>query len=204
MPMTSKIKNKRSKRHLSKSGIFLIVGLIIILVPCLIFGGILLHAAINTGSPIFGDRYKGDLDPAITDGDINNLKESVSALDGVQSVEITLISGQLRVNVDTNDELTSEEIGALLPEIYKLVDEKLPITTYFTSSEDRKMYDLAFNAYNFIDAENDGMIYYILTKNAMMEEYSVQLVSEPIDADLASDLRGENVTPTPSSQNTVE
>ena len=45
-----------------------------------------------------------------------------------------------------------------------------------------------------VDPEDDSMVYYILTKNAMMEEKTIQLVSEPLNPDLAADLRGENET----------
>ncbi len=198
--MTKKVTNKRAKRRLSKSGIVLIVGLIIILVPCLIFGWILVSAALQTGTPIFGDRYEGDLEPAITDDDLSRVESAVKGISGVQDVTTTLISGQLRVNVDMDDALTSEEINALLPDMYNAVDGVLSVSTYFTSTEDKKMYDLAINVYNFVDAEDENMIYYIVTKNAMMENYSTQLVSEPIDAELASDLRGEGEpTETPTA-----
>ena len=198
-------KTVKKKRKLSKPAIFLIVGIIIIVVPCLIFGGILLSSAMNTGTPIFGDRYEGDLDPAITDEDISALETDIRALSGVENLDITLISGQLRINIDTTDALTAEEINALVKEVYTAVDNRTAIATYFTSTEDKKMYDLAINAYNYIDSENEGMIYYILTKNAMMEEYDIQLVSEPLDEELASDLRGDTEpTTSPSSQNVIE
>ena len=118
--MTKKVTNKRAKRRLSKSAIVLIVGLIIILVPCFIFGGILLSAALQTGSPIFGDRYDGDLEPKIADDDLGRVESAVSSISGVQDVTTTLISGQLRVNVDVDDALTSDEINALLSSIYRL------------------------------------------------------------------------------------
>ena len=175
------------------------------MIPCLIFGGILISAALGTGIPIFGDRYEGDLDPAITDEDISALETDIRALSGVENLDITLISGQLRINIDTTDALTAEEINALVQEVYTVVDNRTAIATYFTSTEDKKMYDLAINAYNYIDSENEGMIYYILTKNAMMEEYDIQLVSEPLDEELASDLRGDTEpTTSPSSQNVIE
>ena len=200
--MTNRVKKKR---RFSKSAVLLIVGCVIILVPCLIFGGILISAALGTGTPIFGDRYEGDLDPAITDEDISALETDIRALSGVENLDITLISGQLRINIDTTDALTAEKINALVQEAYTAVDNRTPIATYFTSTEDKKMYDLAINAYNYIDSENEGMIYYILTKNAMMEEYDIQLVSEPLDEELASDLRGDTEpTTSPSSQNVIE
>ena len=93
-------------------------------------------------------------------------------------------------------------------EVYAKVKSELPIGTYFTSGNGKKMYDLAINVYNFIKKDDESMIYYILTKNAMMDGESIQCVSEPLDADLAAELRGENiVTEDPeagSSQNDLE
>ena len=66
------------------------------------------------------------------------------------------------------------------------------------------MYDLAINVYNFVDANNENMTYYILTKNSKMEAYSLQCVSEPVDEDLAKELRGETVTPVEEDNENVE
>lgn len=181
-------KTVKKKRKLSKPAIFLIVGIIIIVVPCLIFGGILLSSAMNTGTPIFGDRYEGDLDPAITSEDMSKIKGEIEALEGVESVDVVLPSGQLRVNINTDDSLSKDEIKELINSAYEIVKADLPLETYFTSSDTKKMYDLAINAYNFINAEDDGMIYYELTKNAMSENEIIQLVSEPLNPELVEEI----------------
>ena len=181
-------KTVKKKRKLSKPAIFLIVGIIIIVVPCLIFGGILLSSAMNTGTPIFGDRYEGDLDPAITSEDMSKIKGEIEALEGVESVDVVLPSGQLRVNINTDDSLSKDEIKELINSAYEIVKTDLPLETYFTSSDTKKMYDLAINAYNFINAEDDGMIYYELTKNAMSENEIIQLVSEPLNPELVEEI----------------
>ena len=206
MSETKKTKNK--KRKLSRAALIIICGIIIILIPCLILGGILLSAALQTGNPIFGDRYKGDLEPAITETNMENIEKSVSSISGVEKCDAVLTSGQLRINVDTKDSLSSEEIETLVDEVYAKVKSELPIGTYFTSGNGKKMYDLAINVYNFIKKDDESMIYYILNKNAMMDGESIQCVSEPLDADLAAELRGENiVTEDPeagSNQNDLE
>lgn len=181
-------KTVKKKRKLSKPAIFLIVGIIIIVVPCLIFGGILLSSAMNTGTPIFGDRYEGDLDPAITSEDMSKIKGEIEALEGVESVDVVLPSGQLRININTDDSLSKDEIKELINSAYEIVKTDLPLETYFTSSDTKKMYDLAINAYNFINAEDDGMIYYELTKNAMSENEIIQLVSEPLNPELVEEI----------------
>ncbi|MDO4500776.1 MAG: hypothetical protein Q4B60_05810 [Erysipelotrichaceae bacterium] len=196
MEKEKRTKAKKSSKKLSKGGIILIIGIIIILVPCLIFGGILLKASLETGSPINGNRFENDLDPAIKDSDIESIKNNILSLKGVENCEIVLTSAQLRVNVDVKDELTEDEIKNLTVEVFNVVNFDLPTKTYFTAADGKKMYDLAVNVYNFIDKEDENMIYYLLTKNSNMETFAVQCVSSALDEELASDLRGENIEET--------
>ena len=191
------MKTKRKKR-MSRAAIALVTGLIIILIPCAIYGGILLEAILNTGQPIVGQRFDNDLNPAITETDITNIQTKVSAIEGVEAVEVNLPTGQLRINVDAVDTLTSDELLALVTAVYDSVVEVLPVDVYFKSGETMRMYDLSVNVYNFIEKDatetpEDGattdspeMIYFQLTKNAMMDEKKIQLVSEPLDADLVN------------------
>ena len=184
-------KVKKPKKKLSKGAIVLIIALIVVLIPCLVFGGILLKSALQTGTPVLGSRFENDLKPAISDSDTSSLKSSIEAISNVEKCEIVLKSAQYRINVDVKDSLDSSQIESLCVEIYNAVDSKLPVSTYFTASSSMKMYDLSINVYNFIDSESDNMIYYILTKNSQMDSYSLQCVSEPVDEDLAKELRGE-------------
>ena len=187
--VNKKEKQVKGKKKLSKGALVLILSLIIILIPCLIFGGILISAALESGKPVDGNRFKGDLNPAITSSNTSSIKNSIEALSGVEKCDIELTSAQYRVNVDTVDTLTDKQIEDLCVDIYNIVNKELPMATYFTASSSEKMYDLAVNVYNKIDDDN---IYYILTKNSKMDTYSVQCVSSAVDEELASDLRGEN------------
>lgn len=187
--VNKKEKQVKGKKKLSKGALVLIISLIIILIPCLIFGGILISAALESGKPVDGNRFKGDLNPAITSSNTSSIKNSIEALSGVERCDIELTSAQYRVNVDTVDTLTDKQIEDLCVDIYNIVNKELPMATYFTASSSEKMYDLAVNVYNKIDDDN---IYYILTKNSKMDTYSVQCVSSAVDEELASDLRGEN------------
>ena len=187
-------KQKQNKRKMSKSATMLVIGLLVIFIPCAIYAGILISAALQTGSPILGERFDGDLDPAITKNDISSIETKLSSIDGVEEVKVVLLSGQMRVNVNVDDALTNEQIEVIIDEAYEGVTSVLSIDKYFTSNNGKRMYDLAINVYNLVDLEDDSMVYYILTKNAMMEEKTIQLVSEPLNPDLAADLRGENET----------
>ena len=187
--VNKKEKQVKGKKKLSKGALVLIISLIIILIPCLIFGGILISAALESGKPVDGNRFKGDLNPAITSSNTSSIKNSIEALSGVEKCDIELTSAQYRVNVDTVDTLTDKQIEDLCVDIYNIVNKELPMATYFTASSSEKMYDLAVNVYNKID---DNNIYYILTQNSKKDTYSVQCVSSAVDEELASDLRGEN------------
>lgn len=191
--VNTKQKQIKKKKKMSKGAIVLLVGAIIILIPCLIFGGILLSAALETGKPVVGNRFNNDLNPSISKSATSSLESSIKALSGVEKCNIELTSAQYRVNVDTVDSLSDSEIQELVVEVYNLVNQELPISTYFTATDSEKMYDLAINVYT---TTSDDNIYYILTKNSKMTAYSIQCVSSPVDEDLAKELRGENTSST--------
>jgi len=200
--MEKNVKVKKPRKKLSKGGLVLIIGCSIILIPCLVFGGILLAAAMQTGTPVNGNRFDNDLNPAITNDDTSALTTSIEAISGVEKCEIELTSAQYRINVDVNDTYGSEEIQKMCEDVYNAVNSKLPVSTYFTANGSMKMYDLAINVYNKIDS--DTMVYYILTKNSKMSEYAIQCVSEPLDEELAKELRGEIETSVGTGDVTVE
>ncbi len=187
-------KTTKPKKKMSKGGIVLLISLIIILVPCLIFGGILISAALETGKPVVGNRFDNDLQPAITSSNTSSLTSTIKSISGVENCEIVLTSAQYRVNVDAQDSLTSSQIEDLAKKVYDAINSELPVSTYFTATDSKKMYDLSINVYNYVKEDDDNMIYYILTKNSKMSNYSIQCVSKPVDEELAKDLRGENVT----------
>ena len=189
-------KTVKTKKKMSKGGIVLLISSLIILVPCLIFGGILLKSALETGKPVVGSRFDNDLEPAITSSNTSSLTTTIKAISGVEDCEIVLTSAQYRINVNAQDSLSSSEIEALAKKVYDAVNNELPVSTYFTATDSKKMYDLSINVYNYVKEDDDNMIYYILTKNSKMSDYSIQCVSEPVDEELVKDLRGENVTTT--------
>ena len=187
--MSNKV-NKKKKKKMSQSAIVLIISLVIIAIPVIVFLSILLNASLNNNTPQNGDRYKYDLNPAITDSVTRSIESSVKSLSNVENCEITLKTSQLRINVDTSDAISKEEALELVNAVYGIVENELPIETYFTiSSSGQKMYDLSINVYNFVDNSGGNMIYYCLTKNSKMEDYEIQLLSEPVDEELAEELR---------------
>ena len=73
--------------------------------------------------------------------------------------------------------------------IYTIVDERIPIATYFTRDGDYKQYDLDIMAYNDINSEE--LIIINLIKNGSMEEYSIQVLSRPVNPELVDRLKEE-------------
>jgi len=186
-----KKKTTEKTRFMSRPMIILIFGLIILLIPVVIFGLIMFQAQSGNSTPEIGERFRNDLDPAITDNDMESLQKAIAAIEGVEACDVNMTTAQLRINVDTKDDLTKDQIKELCTTIYNKVNELLPIETYFTSKDSMRMYDLSINCYNMLE-DSESYIYYILTKNAMMEKPATQLVSEPINKELAESLREAN------------
>ncbi len=188
---------KKEKKRLSRSAIVLIVGLIIIAIPVCIFVGILGVSALQTGSPREGSRFEGDLDPAITDSDVTALKEKLSSLSSVEEVEVIVKEGQLRIFIDTNDSLSEEQVDSILSSAYNAVNSSLPISTYFTATDSKKMYDLQINVYTSAEASpigSSGRQYKLLHKNSAEESYGIDDLAHPKDPALAAELEGLTVT----------
>ena len=185
---------KKEKKRLSRSALVLIVGLIIIAIPVCIFVGLLGISALQTGSPREGSRFDNDLDPTITSDDVSNLQQKLSILGQVENVEVVLSEGQLRIFIDTNDNLTEEQVDSILTSAYNAVNSSLPITKYFTATESKKMYDLQINVYTTAEASEIGAAnsrqYKLLHKNSAEETYGIDDLAHPKDPSLAAELEG--------------
>lgn len=185
---------KKENKRLSRSALVLIVGLIIIAIPVCIFVSILGISALQTGSPREGSRFDNDLDPAITSDDVSNLQQKLSILGQVENVEVVLSEGQLRIFIDTNDNLTEEQVDSILTSAYNAVNSSLPITKYFTATESKKMYDLQINVYTTAEASEIGAAnsrqYKLLHKNSAEETYGIDDLAHPKDPALAAELEG--------------
>ena len=194
---------KRSKASRSTTTAFWIA-LIVFLIPFLVLGYFILSAAMDTGKPVLGDRYKGDHDPEITKADLSSVESAVKSVSGVEKASVNLATGTLRVYADISDSANAETAENTAGQIFNAVTSVLNRGTYFTQNNGMKMYDLEIHVYNQAKDEDANFVYVIETLTSSMEEPVIQLVSEPIDADLAETLRQavenrNNPTPTPSS-----
>jgi hypothetical protein len=163
--------------------------LLLFLSPFLVLGYIILSAAMDTGKPIIGNRYDGDHDPAITKSDLERVESGVKSLSGVEKSMVNLATGTLRVYADINDSASAETAESTAGQVYGAVTSVLNEGTYFTQSNGKKMYDLEVHVYNQDKNTDSNFVYVIATKTSSMDEPIVQLVSEPIDAELAENLR---------------
>ena len=190
-PAAAPAKKHKTKKN-DKSTMILIVGLVLIAIPCAILGWILISASMDTGKPINGDRFKGDLDPAITKDQLSEIESRIKGENQVEKVTVELTTATLRVYVDTVDSISDEEASALSETAYNDVTAVLNEGTYFTASNGKKMYDLEVHVYNKVDKSgSEDYVYVIRAKNSSMEQAATQIVSKPLDADLAQQLREE-------------
>lgn len=191
-------KKKKGKRHWT-TYVFVIVGVLVI-IPSLIVGAIVLQASLGQGKPVEGERFSGDLDPAISDDQIAQIQTEIETLELAEKVEVHLISATLRVNVQTPETITSDQFASLMETLYTKVTTVLPVADYFQVKPEvgRQQYDLEINAYNLdpklVNEDTEGTldakyIYFSLVKSSLMEEVNVQEVSVPQDAEQAEYLR---------------
>ena len=189
MSQTKKEKKAKKKGRLDAASWIIIIGLLIIAIPCAAFLYILLSAQAATGTAISGDRFTGDLDPAITETQMANVVTSVETIEGVESAEVILKSATVRVYVDTLDEMTPEVAEGIANQAYEKLTAECDPSVYFTQTASKKMYDIEVHAYNLTEnRDSEEFVYVILNKSSSMEAPIARLVSEPLDPELAAQL----------------
>lgn len=189
--MTQK-KTTVKKKTISKihwPTVILILSLVLLSIPTVVIGKVLYDAFAATGTPLFGNRYDMDLNPAITEDQLTELKIKLSSEELVENVTATLISASLRISVDVRDDITLEQLTPLATTLYSHVVTVLPVETYFKLNETSKMYDLELHIFNGLGLKDDESYkYLIFILNSIMEEPLIQLVSDPKNPEYVQDL----------------
>lgn len=175
----------------SKVRIFIFVGILIILIPFIILGVILIQASMSTGKPILGDRFKNDLNPAITSEQLKEISTKIKGQSNVDSVDVSLKTATLRVYVDVSDTSSEQQVMDMSKSAYQDVISILDINTYFTQHDGKEMYDIEIHAYNQDKNTEENFIYVITNKNSSMEKEHSQVVSKALDPELAQQLRDD-------------
>lgn len=166
---------------------------IIIMIPVVIVGYVLLTSMGGQNRPVEGSRFsKTDLDPAITDSSISSLETSLTSIDNVEKASVDLLSATLRVHLDLVDSATDDVANQALDSAYNIVNDQLPIDTYFTNKDGSKMYDLEIDSYNYLIDDThtaDGWTYLKLTKTGASKEPVTDNMTTAKDPELASQLK---------------
>lgn len=185
---------KRVSRPKSRAGTITLfwICIALILAPFAVMGYILYTSSRDSSKPVFGSRYAGDLDPAITTEQIGQISEAVKGIEGVESGNATMTTATLRIYADVKDDADAEYAKGKADEIYTAVSGVLNPDVYFTQADGKKMYDLEIHVYNLAEnRDSDAFVYVIEEKNSAMKKPKKQVVSEPKNAKLAERLRKE-------------
>ena len=140
-----------------------------------------------------GSRFsKADLDPAITKDNISSLESALGNIDNVEKVSVNLLSATLRVHIDLVDSATDDVANVALDSAYNIVNEQLPIDTYFTNKDSSKMYDLEIDSYNYLIDDThtaDGWTYLKLTKTGASDGPVTDNMTTAKDPELSNQLK---------------
>lgn len=186
------LKKKTPSKQKVKQGHKLVwLTLIIIAIPCVLVGYVLITSMEQQNQPVVGNRFqKGDIDPKITQDQLDQLQASLSEIGGVEGVTVNLKSATLRVHLNVMDDASQDQINAIVDEVYNRVAAILPIETYFTNNENGKMYDLEVDGYNYLVDEahpQESQIYIKVTKTGAGNRVTDYL-TQPKDQDLVNQI----------------
>ncbi|MEG0275254.1 MAG: hypothetical protein RR690_08995, partial [Longicatena sp.] len=201
---TSQQTDAPTKKIKRKPNYILWTGLIVLLIPVLILVYILFGSMEKTGVPINGSRFDNALDPAISSKQLKSVKGAL-AIEGVESVNVSLKTGTLRITINTVDDMALEQVQNVANQAYESVNSVLPIGTYFTDTKKIQMYDLEISVYNVIPDETTQVAqsYVIKSKSASKEEPALQIVSQPKDENVANSLLNPDTTTIPEAPATT-
>ena len=181
---------KNKKNGLKLVHIVFTVCLILILAPAIYFGWMLASTYMDSHSPVLGNRYENDLNPAITKDQLKQVDEAVGKLDGVTGHSVHLATGTLRVYIDLADDATYDVVQSVSESAYAAVTGILDPNVYFSQGNDMKMYDLEIHTSNIPDGRDaEYFVYGIYTKTSAMSAPQYQLVSYPKNPEVAQSLR---------------
>lgn len=170
-------------------GIMLMLSLAFLAVPATIFYNIAMEAREIAGNPVVGDRFALDLQPKITNDQVNELKTLINDIDPViVETVVNLRAATLRVNILTQITITEEELTALIVSIKDTIFEQLPQSEYFTASIERKQYDIELHIKTTEDRLDEAYRYIIASKSAQVSAFVVQEVSTPKNPEYVASL----------------
>ena len=181
------------KKTVVKQGHKLVVfTAVLILIPCAIVGLVLLTSIGGQNKPVVGERFsKHDLQPEIEKSQLRQLEQDLTAIEGLEEVQVNLKSATLRIQLNLNDAANEAQAKGAVEKGFEIVTKLLPVDEYFTNTDDAKMYDLEIDGFNFIVQEGqsqDGFAYVKLTKTGSSATV-IDVMSSPKNAELVKEIR---------------
>lgn len=186
-------KVRKPKKQKVKQGHKLVwLTLIILIIPCVMIGYILLVSARETDQPVEGNRFgPNDLNPKIEETQMSAIQGDLMSIPNMESATIDLKSATLRVHLNLVDNADDVMLEDAANQAYDIINNHLPIGTYFTSNGEGKMYDLEIDSYNYLvdDAHPaDGWRFVKVVKNNAGNRVTDHITT-PRNADLANQVR---------------
>ena len=93
----------------------------------------------------------------------------------------------------TDDNISTDDVAsAAINSAYSVINEQLPIDTYFTNKDGSKMYDLEIDSYNYLIDDThtaDGWTYLKLTKTGASDGPVTDNMTVAKDAELSNQLK---------------
>lgn len=169
----------KSKRKLQVywPGITLMLALAILAVPATVFFNIMVEMQVLAGNPVTGERFMNDLNPKISDNQLEEVTDALKQLPNVVDLEVNLRSATLRVNVMTPLTISEAEVSTLIEAIKATLFEPLPVASYFTATTTTKQYDIEIHIRNTTDVIDSAYFYVIVSKTSLMDEFILDDVS---------------------------
>ncbi len=190
----------KPKRQKVKQGHKLVwITLVIILLPLLVVGYVLLTSAKESNQPVEGNRFgPNDLNPKITEAQMNSIQSDLMNIGGVETATVDLKSATLRLHINMVDQAGDENLQAAANQAYDIVNNYLPIETYFTNPADGKNYDLEIDAYNYLvdDAHPQEGWHFVKISKSGAGQKVTDIITTPRNPELAADVKNQQpVTP---------
>lgn len=185
---TDQTKKKKSAGKIKHSK-FLWFALLVAMIPVVLVGWMLIQASMQTGTPINGDRYFNDLDPAIAQEKVSEAEAKIRAAANVEDTKLYLEGSTLRILVDIKNDISVDDAKKLGNELLKSVFDVLPMNTYFTRSGIKKMYDLEiYLSDQYATSSVTPSLVVVAHKKSNMEQATVEVLSSPKNPDYVKQL----------------
>lgn len=166
--------------------------LLIVFVPIALIGYVLMTSAKESDQPVEGNRFNiSDLNPRIQESQMAAIQNDLMGIGGIEGATYDLKSATFRVHLNMVDHADYDSLKAAALQAYDIVNNYLPIDTYFTNSADGKNYDLEIDAYNYlVDDQHpiDGWRVVKVSKSGAGQQV-IDILTQPKNAELAQSVK---------------